>query len=121
MADNAHYAGAVYLGGYALECLLKVVICRRLELERLLTTFHSHDLEALLHHCGLMRRMEREPGVRESFVKASGVWKVESGADSVRYQAPEGFGEDDWQAFSAWLNHEDRGVMRWLRTQVSRM
>lgn len=44
LLKNGRYNGAVYSGGYVIECLLKAVICQRLGLEYLPKRYAVHDL-----------------------------------------------------------------------------
>ncbi len=121
LAKEGHFGTAIYLGGYALECLLKAVICRRLDLDELPATFHSHDLEALLLHSGLHRRMESKSAVHENFRKASDIWMLDNTADSVRYRDPSAFVGQDYENFNKWLCGREAGVIPWLRDQISNM
>lgn len=116
LAKQGFHATAIYLGGYAVECLLKAMICRRLDQEALPVMFHSHDLEALLFFSGLTRRMEANKPVHRSFAKVKDMWKLDTD-QSIRYRDPASVGEKDWRLFFRWLNHEKVGVMAWLRSQ----
>ncbi len=53
------YSSAVMMGLFALEIRLKVIICKRLDLERLPSAFETHDLEGLLVLAGLSRKIKR--------------------------------------------------------------
>jgi antitoxin component of MazEF toxin-antitoxin module len=46
--------GAVYLGGYGIECSLKAAICVVKDLPTLPVEYRTHDLEALLTATGLL-------------------------------------------------------------------
>lgn len=109
------YAGAVYLAGYAVECWLKVAICKALDCLEMPRTFRSHDLDVLLLHSGLVRRIDREPGVSENFGRISGVW-----AESIRYEDPKSFDEAQVDDFFRWVCGRHDGVVTWVRKQLAR-
>lgn len=116
--DGRCYTGSIYLAGYAVECCLKVAICRVLDCDGLLGTFLSHELEVLLLHSGLKRRMQRHaPEVYRSFANIQGVW-VMSRDKSIRYRDPEQFGADGAKTFLNWVMGESCGVVPWLRRQA---
>ena len=48
------YNGAVYLSGYAIECILKATICRLKNLTLLPEEYKTHDLNDLLGASGLL-------------------------------------------------------------------
>jgi len=50
----------MFLGGCALECLLKAAICATLKLDGLPAAFKTHDLEALLLYSGFRGELEGE-------------------------------------------------------------
>ena len=58
--DNKRYTGAVYLGGYVIECLLKVAICVEQRAEQLPAKYRTHELEALLEATGYRPTMTPE-------------------------------------------------------------
>ena len=60
---------AIATGLYALEVRLKVLIGRRLDLDKLPRAFETHDLVSLLLLAGLSRRNLRKParGVKQSW------------------------------------------------------
>ena len=116
--EKGLYAGCVYVAGYAVECCLKIAICQALDSDGLPATFTSHELEVLLLHSGLKRRMEREaPEVRRSLAKIQGFWTMK-GAESIRYIDPEEFMSDDAEDFLSWVTDATLGVVPWLRRQL---
>ena len=119
LAENGHHAGAIYVGGYAVECLLKAAICCCLDLDRLPTTFHSHDLEALLVRSGLKRKLERTKRVHENFGMITALWNVEGG-DPIRYKNPGEVKEADSRKFIGWLANSNVGVLPWVSNQISK-
>lgn|GEM_PF-5788650 len=52
LVGAGHPAAAIYLAGYAVECCLKVAICKTLGWDALRGTFRTHDLESLMLHSG---------------------------------------------------------------------
>ncbi len=115
--EKGCYAGCIYLAGYAVECSLKVAICRALDCGGLPATFKSHELEVLLLYSGQKRRMERDaPEVRRSLAKIQGFWTMK-GAESIRYIDPEEFKSDDATDFLSWVTDATLGVVPWLRKQ----
>ena len=53
LRQTGRYASAISHGVYSVEILLKVLICKHLDLANLPTVFETHDLEALLLYTGL--------------------------------------------------------------------
>ncbi|MCK4659683.1 MAG: HEPN domain-containing protein [Phycisphaerae bacterium] len=123
LLQAGHYAGAIYLAGYAVECYLKVAICAALDWDELHGTFKSHDLDVLLLHSGLKKEMEAPEAaqVKRSFRKITEVWILEGkdgGRDSgknIRYQHPSGLSEDDARSFLKWVNDPSVGVVPWVK------
>ncbi len=58
--ENKRYTGAVYLGGYVIECLLKAAICVEQRTERLPAKYRTHELETLLEATGYRPTMTPE-------------------------------------------------------------
>ena len=52
---------AIATGLYALEIRLKVLVCRRLDIDKLPKAFEVHDLSSLLLLAGLSQRILRKP------------------------------------------------------------
>lgn len=76
--EEAHPAGAIYLGGYVVECMLKWAICQRhgkIYLEELpdqklserLTGARGHDLDFLLEVSGLRPLLELDKKLGKVF------------------------------------------------------
>lgn len=111
------YSAAIYLAGYAVECWLKVAICTRLEWDQLYSTFKVHDLDVLLLHSGLRERITQAPDVNDSFKRIIGVWKME-GEDNIRYKDPTSLTQENVQAFLAWVEDPETGVIPWVKAQM---
>lgn len=119
LQSGGHFAGAVYLAGYAVECLLKAAICQVLGWSELRSTFAVHDLEGLLLHSGLQRKIE-EPAneaVFRNFKRISEVWIV-VGKQSIRYTDPDSITAQGAEAFLDQVKNPETGVVTWLRTQL---
>jgi HEPN domain-containing protein len=71
------YNGAVYLGGYAVECALKSAICVLKNLPSLPESYRTHELEELLHATGL-----RLPVYLLTKFATINNWSVEKHVDS---------------------------------------
>lgn len=117
---KAHrFAAAIYLGVYAVECLLKACICKTLDLSALPATYQSHDLMALLLHSGLKRRIENEPDVYENLKKLAGLWHPAQEDKSVRYiDDPKRYGETTATDVNRWLCSKNDCVTKWLKNQL---
>ncbi|MCY3020917.1 MAG: hypothetical protein NTW87_18015 [Planctomycetota bacterium] len=105
------YAGAVYVGRYAVEVFLKCLICRRLGKTKLPVIFHSHNLAALLFFAGLNEELEeKQPRRFASFKEVRG-----QRVDQLRYQNPARVGVSDCNNWERWLNDKREGIVPWLR------
>jgi hypothetical protein len=76
------YSGAIYLAGYALECLLKWAITQRRECVYLPAELETHELDILLLQAGLGERLRREGVLRNMFAALADSWGPE-----LRYMA----------------------------------
>lgn len=113
------YAGAIYLGGYALEALLKYAICRLLEQDQLPVLFHTHNLEALLFYSGLQRRMQNDPAIWDSFGRINTTWLDENRSlPRLRYADPGSVTATGCDEMSDRLFGPVRGVLPRLRNQL---
>ena len=119
LRSGGYYSGAVYLAGYAVECLLKAAICRVLGWEQLRSTFAVHDLEGLLLHSGLQRRIEEPDNetVFRNFKRISEVWIV-VGTQSIRYTDPASITQRGAREFLDQIMDPTTGVATWLRTRI---
>lgn len=114
LLDAGFFAGAVYLGGYGVECYLKAAICRRLNWDGLHSRLKTHDLFELLHFTGLRKVLEhKEKRVYASFLKVVETWNL-YGDDSVRYRRPSEIDRPTAQAFMRSLVEAPDGVVPWL-------
>lgn len=72
--------GAIYLAGYAIECHLKYAVCEHKESIYLDRWLESHSWDMLLHHSGLMRRLEKNARIKSIYDVLAEVWTT-----SLRY------------------------------------
>jgi len=86
LLEQKRYAGAIYLAGYSVECLLKWAITRRREQVYLPARFETHDLDTLLLEAGLAQGLNQENVLGDSFAALADSWGPE-----LRYlaKAPE--------------------------------
>jgi hypothetical protein len=61
------YGGAVYLGGYVIECLLKVAVCDFLGAGKLPAEYAVHNLEYLLRASGLLEELRASSMLTKHF------------------------------------------------------
>jgi len=80
-------SGAMFLGGCALECFLKVAICETLRLDGLPGVFKLHHLEALILYSGFRSELEAASSIEESFRAVVQEWKPD-GRQSLLYGLP---------------------------------
>lgn len=60
LMSRARYHGAIYLAGYAIECMLKYAVTRKRNALYLPRELEIHDWDVLLQAAGLARAMQRE-------------------------------------------------------------
>jgi hypothetical protein len=82
--ENKRYTGAVYLGGYVIECLLKAAICVEQRTERLPAKYQTHELDVLLETTGYRPMMT--PELAAKFRTILG-WNVRLRYQGRQYQA----------------------------------
>jgi hypothetical protein len=84
--EEAHPAGAIYLGGYVVECMLKWAICQRhgkiylkdlqdQKLSERLTSARGHDLDFLLGVSGLRPLLQTNKKLYDAFIQIE-KWNV---------------------------------------------
>jgi len=84
LLENARYSGAIYLAGYALECLLKWAVTERQQCIYLPLELETHDLAELLAQSGLKGTLMRDHGLSAKFDALAESWGPE-----LRYLAKE--------------------------------
>ena len=77
LLKQQRHGGALYLAGYAIECILKWAVTRRRGIVRLPAEFETHDWDALLSATGLGRFLEAEPAVHSMYSELAESWGPE--------------------------------------------
>lgn len=114
LLDGNYFTAAIYLGGYAIECLLKVTICRALRQPALTSMFKSHDLDGLLFYSGLHQDMILVPDVHEAFNSIVGAWNDQDGNTVRRYAPRSDASQEDAEKFLDWVKQ----VYEWLVARI---
>jgi hypothetical protein len=78
------YRGAIYLAGYAIECLLKWAVTERCEITYLPAELETHDWDTLLPKSGLRGKLLAERSVQTLYSELADSWGPE-----LRYRAKE--------------------------------
>ncbi len=118
LSGNGQYAGAMFIGGCALECYLKAAICMTLKLEGLPTVFKTHNLEALVLYSGFQHDLHEAVSVKKSFDEIVKVWGVD-GRKSLLYRSPSELDDEKAKEFLDSLWDTADGVIPWLRKLLS--
>lgn len=123
LADAEHFASlgrncsAIAMGIYALEILLKVKICRRLDLKQLPRPFEIHDLAGLMIVSGLYRRLS-ERNARPVKTNWGRILELSSQLNGLRYRPNDFKSAEQVADFLAQLGDEQRGgVIPWILSQ----
>ncbi|MBI2927521.1 MAG: hypothetical protein HYY24_17635 [Verrucomicrobia bacterium] len=69
--------GALYLAGYAIECILKWGVTRRRDVVHLPAELETHDWDTLLSETGLKRFLEAEPAMHTVYSELAERWGPE--------------------------------------------
>ena len=113
------HAGAVYLGGHAVECFLKAAICHHLKWEALLGVFKTHDLEGLLKYTGLESELQDDSLVYLNFQRIVGLWNDKDGEIAIRYRVPSTIDKGTARGFLGCVLGKPEGLVPWLRKAIS--
>jgi hypothetical protein len=112
------YSSAVMMGLYALEIRLKVIICRRLDLDQLPRAFEIHDLESLLVRSGLSRKIQNVKRPRDVEKHWNALLSASAELNEFRYSAKPGW-DQAWAAkIMGQLRDHPHGVLIWLSRQA---
>ncbi|MDR3635110.1 MAG: hypothetical protein P4L84_15000 [Isosphaeraceae bacterium] len=112
------YSSAVMMGLYALEIQLKVLICRRLDLDQLPRAFETHDLEGLLVLAGLSRKIKsikRPRGVEKNWIE---LLRSSEEINDFRYVTKPGWDHAWATKVLGQLRDTPNGVLPWLSKQA---
>ena len=77
LLEQRRYSGAIYLAGYAVECLLKWAITERRDCIYLPAEMETHNLGNLMLESGLRRILTHEPELEALFSELADVWGPE--------------------------------------------
>lgn len=118
LRDAKQYAGAVIMGLFAVEILLKCLICKNIREEKLPRVFEEHDLQGLLIIAGLRCELENFPNksLQLSWTVLQG-W----GEKSIRARyLPDVQAMDplEWAFFSTAFEDQICGVVPWLMQRL---
>jgi hypothetical protein len=111
------YSTAITMGLYAIEILLKVKICQKLELLWLPKPLEIHDLDGLMVMSGLSARLARE---RRRRVRANWDKLREMGKslNDLRYRPAAVKNHQDSEDFFAYLTNPTNGCFRGSRARI---
>jgi len=118
LLDRGLFAGAMFMGGCALECFLKLAICCTLKLDELPPVFKTHKLEDLILYTGFQKELRGSETLRESFDLIVDAWKPD-GRSRLLYADPAGFDHDQAHQFLSQLRDPEHGVISWLKNRLS--
>jgi hypothetical protein len=106
------------MGLYSLEIQLKVLICKRLNLDKLPKAFEIHELESLLVLCGLQAASDSaSPDLRYNWAQ---IVNQSLRVNDMRYKSSTNWTQADAQAFLQQLRDPPDGVLPWLSAQPLR-
>jgi hypothetical protein len=74
---HKRWHSATYLGGYGLECLLKVAVCAHLNVRELPREYEVHDLAFLLNRAAVEEPLKGNQRIEQRFRRVTAVWSVE--------------------------------------------
>ncbi|MDD5673285.1 MAG: hypothetical protein PHC61_03925 [Chitinivibrionales bacterium] len=117
LLGNGYYLSSIYLGGYAFELLLKIIICKKLGLTDLPSCFTIHDFESLLYSAGLSDERGKDPKVSANFTYVNSSW-----SEGKRYDNPSKYSVDSASKFYAALtDSKEGGLIPWLEQIVAKI
>jgi hypothetical protein len=109
-------AWAIATGLYALETRLKVMVCKKLDLEGLPKAFETHDLDGLLLLAGLSRRIQRRSAapVKRSWEEIRSLLRR---LNELRYGPDARWSRPQATTFFSQFRDAPNGVLPWLARQ----
>ena len=116
---SGRYSSSITMGIYALEIRLKVVICRRLDLQELPKFFQTHNLEELLIASGLSQKILHVKKPRNVSKNWDALVIRFSQLNDLRYKDDPKFDKIDAEALLAQLRGNPGGVLQWLEKQIA--
>jgi hypothetical protein len=115
LREAGRHGAAIALGLYALEIMLKSMICRRLNLDHLPVGFQIHDLDGLLILTGMSRLVNQTSshhGARKRNWDA--IRSISKSLQELRYTPDSQWNKKQADTFFYQLNDPDDGVLPWL-------
>jgi len=106
---HQRWHSATYLGGYALECLLKVAGCVYLSVRELPKEYEVHDLLFLVNRAGLAEELHSDTFAHRQFTAVDSAWST-----ALRYSGKVVTAEEARRFFRALEE-----ILRWLNDRVS--
>lgn len=117
---TGRYAASIMSAFYSLEIRLKVIICRRLQIENLPRIFETHDLDALILHAGLSRKIREVRRPRELVDHWDELLELSSDLDQIRYRSdPVTWDRNKAERVLHLMRDKPNGVLPWLERQAS--
>lgn len=107
---HKRWHSATYLGGYGLECLLKVAVCAHLNVRELPREYEVHDLAFLLNRAAVEEPLKGNQRIEQRFRRMTAVWSVE-----LRYRGRLVSASEAREFF-----RDLEEVLEWLRGQISK-
>lgn len=117
LLEKGCFAGAVLMATYAIEILLKCLVCKAIHEPALPRAFHVHDLEGLLVVAGVRKRLNYP---RNSAVKKNWQSVVDQArfALEYRYQPDGAVSKTEASDFLVKLTDSTAGVIPWLERNL---
>jgi HEPN domain-containing protein len=110
------YVECIYLGGYALEILLKVYITKKLGLRQMPDCLKTHHLESLLFVAGLEDAKKGDPVLNANFTAVNTCWN-----ENIRYEDPRKHVKATAKRFLNALLGGRKGLIPWLRAEEKKL
>jgi hypothetical protein len=117
--DGEQFGSAIASGLYALEILLKVLICKRLDLDALPKAFEIHDLDQLVVLTGLSRQIDavvEEPS--EVQVNWNAILTFSAQLTNIRYTGSQKWSREQAEDFLSRLSQTKGGVISWFQSKT---
>jgi hypothetical protein len=110
-------AAAIASGLYAVEILLKALVCKTLDLQQLPSAFEFHDLRGLATVAGLRREID-DPLFKASQVGVnwSDILNESLTLNNLRYQPDANWTSQKASLFFQRLQDPQDGVLGWIRS-----
>jgi len=113
LLDHNRFLSSIYLGGYAVEIILKVIITKKLGLKQLPSCFKIHKLESLLFVSGLEDELQQDINRHRKFAAINSSW-----SETIRYENPVRYQEASAKEFYNHLTDPEEGLLPWLEAKL---